>query len=301
MPLITVFTPAYNRGYIIGQLYESLCRQSFRDFEWLVVDDGSTDDTGTFIAKFVAEDKIPIRFIRRENGGKHRAINLGVREARGELFFIVDSDDYLADNALERVAFHYGNVKDDPAFAGVSGVRARGGDGSKVGGEEAWTLFDATFAEARFGRRRVRGDLAEVYRTDVLRAFPFPEIPGEKFCPEMLVWYQISRKGYKLRFFYEKIYICEYRADGLSAKIKKLCFANPRGTARAHLEKFRNKLPPEHKLKAATQFWRYSFISRRPFFDAARAIGPAGTLCAPVGLALACVSRFKNMRDRVAA
>ena len=124
MPLITVFTPAYNRGYIIGKLYESLRRQSFRDFEWLVVDDGSTDDTGTLLAGFIAENKIPIRYFRQENGGKHRAINRGVREARGELFFIVDSDDHLADDALERVAFHYGNVRNDANFAGVSGVCA---------------------------------------------------------------------------------------------------------------------------------------------------------------------------------
>lgn len=298
MPLITVFTPAYNRGYIIGQLYESLCRQSFRDFEWLVVDDGSTDDTGTLLEKFAAEKRIPLRFFRQENGGKHRAINSGTKEARGELFFIVDSDDFLSDDALARVAFHYGNVKNDPTFCGVSGVCAHASTGEKIGGEEAWTLFDATFAEARFGRRRVRGDLAEVYRTDVLRAFPFPEIPGEKFCPEMLVWYQISRKGYKLRFFYEKIYICEYRADGLSAKIKKLNFDNPCGAALAHLEKYRDALPLKQKIKGATQFWRYSFIARRSFFASAKAIGFAGTLCASGGFFLALAERLKNKISR---
>ena len=84
--LITVFTPAYNRGYIIDRLYESLCRQTFKDFEWLVVDDGSTDNTGTLLAQFIAEGKITIRYLRQENGGKHRAINRGVREACGELF-----------------------------------------------------------------------------------------------------------------------------------------------------------------------------------------------------------------------
>lgn len=274
---ITVFTPAYNRGYIIHRLYESLCRQTYRDFEWLIVDDGSTDDTGSIVEKFVCESKISIRYIHQENGGKHRAINRGVREALGELFFIVDSDDYLADNALERVAYHYGNVKDVSLFCGVSGVRARAGSGEKIGGEEDWRVLDATFADARWGRFTVKGDLAEIYKTDVLRAFPFPEIPGEKFCPEMLIWYQISRH-YKLRFFYEKIYFCEYRADGLSAKIKKLCRENPKGTALSHLEKFRNRLALRQKIKAAIQFWRYRFIARCPFFESAKEIGLIGTL-----------------------
>lgn len=293
MPLITVFTPAYNRGYIIGKLYESLCRQSFRDFEWLVVDDGSTDDTGTLLAGFIAENKIPIRYFRQENGGKHRAINRGVREARGELFFIVDSDDYLADDALERVAFHYGNVRDDATFAGVSGVCARAGSGEKIGGEENWEIIDATFAEARWGRCAIRGDLSEIYKTEILRVFPFPEIPGEKFCPEMQVWYRISRR-YRLRLFYEKIYLCEYRADGLSAKIKKLCRENPRGTALAHLEKFRNRLPIRQKIKAALQFWRYRFLAGGAFWGSVQEIGWAGALCCIPGRILACSDAFRR-------
>lgn len=296
MPLLTVFTPAYNRGYIIHQLYESLCRQTFRDFEWLVVDDGSTDDTGTLIAKFIAEKKIPIRYIRQENGGKHRAINRGVREAAGTLFFIVDSDDYLADNALERIAFHYTEIAADPSFCGVSGVRARAGTGEKIGGEERWKTLDATFAEARWGRFAIKGDLAEIYRTDVLREFPFPEIPGEKFCPEMLVWYKIARTRRKLRFFYEKIYLCEYRADGLSAKIHKLCFVNPQGTALSHLEKFRNRLRITQKIKCALQFWRYRFIAKCPFVKSAKMIGFAGTLAAPFGALLALWDCRKNTK-----
>lgn len=216
--LFTVFTPTYNRGYIIGKLYESLCRQSFRDFEWIVVDDGSTDDTGTLIAKFVAEDKIPIRFIRQENGGKHRAINRGVREAQGELFFIVDSDDHLADNALERTAWHYSKICGNSEFCGVSGLRMFP-NGEKIGGEENWSIIDATAREIRT-KYGVKGDLAEVWKTEILARFPFPEIEGETFCGEMLVWRRIARAGYKLRFFYEKIYVCEYLSDGLTRNSK---------------------------------------------------------------------------------
>ena len=101
---ITVFTPAYNRGYIIEKLYRSLQNQTFRNFEWLIIDDGSSDNTSEKIQSFIQDNNdFPIIFEKVENGGKHRAINLGVQKARGELFFIVDSDDYLTNTSLEIV------------------------------------------------------------------------------------------------------------------------------------------------------------------------------------------------------
>ncbi len=263
--LITVFTPAYNRGYTIGKLYESLCRQSFRDFEWLVVDDGSTDDTGTLLAAFIAENKIPIRYFRQENGGKHRAINRGVCEARSELFFIVDSDDHLADDALERVAFHYGNVRDDAAFAGVSGVCAAE-SGEKIGGEEAWQILDCNCLDFRY-KYGAKGDMAEVFRTSVMREFPFPEIPGERFCPESLVWNRMAQK-YKLRYFYEKIYVCEYLPDGLTASIVRQRRRSPETSMLYYSEFSRIALLPfPQKLKGMINFWRFAFLSKRSFLS----------------------------------
>lgn len=263
---ITVFTPAYNRGYVISQLYESLCRQSYKDFEWLVVDDGSTDDTGTLIEKFIAEQKITIRYFRQENGGKHRAINRGVREACGELFFIVDSDDYLADNALERVAFHYGNVKDDSSFCGVSGVCARAGSGERIGGEESWETLDCTCLEFRY-KHKVKGDMAEVFRTSVMREFPFPEIPGERFCTESLVWNRMAQK-YKMRYFYEKIYICEYLPDGLTAGSVRSRRNSPEAAMIAYAEFTRYEgLPLLQRIKGGINFWRFAFCSKRGFFS----------------------------------
>ena len=98
--MITVFTPTYNRGNLLKRLYDSLCNQSFKDFEWLIVDDGSKDDTETVIANFIAQQKLVINYLKQENGGKHRAINKGVKEAKGEYFFIADSDDRLPKEAL---------------------------------------------------------------------------------------------------------------------------------------------------------------------------------------------------------
>lgn len=125
--LITVFTPTYNRAHLLPRLYESLCRQTFTDFEWVIVDDGSVDDTKGLVNKFLVDktqhstlNTNTIRYFYQENGGKHRAINRGVKEAQGELFFIADSDDSLPPDALEQVARVYETVRGDESFGGCA-------------------------------------------------------------------------------------------------------------------------------------------------------------------------------------
>src|SRR5690554_1545966 len=118
--MLTVFTPTYNRGYIIEKLYESLNHQTNKNFEWLVIDDGSTDDTSKIFDKILKKDhEYQIRYIKKENGGKHTAANLALDLAEGEIFFVVDSDDVLTANAVERVFYYYNQIKDDSSFCGV--------------------------------------------------------------------------------------------------------------------------------------------------------------------------------------
>ena len=105
--LITVLTPTYNRAKLLERLYQSLCQQTYQDFEWIVVNDGSKDHTNEVVQSFVAEKKINIIYIKQENGGKHRAVNSGVKVAKGELIFIADSDDWLPFNAIEIVMEKY--------------------------------------------------------------------------------------------------------------------------------------------------------------------------------------------------
>ena len=121
---ITVFTPTYNRAYIIETLYRSLQRQTYRDFEWLVVDDGSADNTKELFEAWQQEDNFfPIRYVKQENGGKCRAINKGLELADGELFFTVDSDDYLTDDALEKVAAWDAELPNKEQYCGFVGNR----------------------------------------------------------------------------------------------------------------------------------------------------------------------------------
>lgn len=223
---VTIFTPTYNRAYTLPALYDSLCRQSSKDFEWLVVDDGSTDTTEELIQSYIAESKLDIRYIKQTNGGKHRAINRGVAEARGELFFIVDSDDFLLDNAVEVVLDEWRNLPNN-SYSGVCG-RKIFFNGEKVGGNQnGYTVLDCSSREFRY-KYHVKGDMSEVFRSDILKMFPFPEFKGECFVPEALIWDRVTQY-LPMRFFNTGIYCCEYLEDGYSRNFKKNLKANPKG------------------------------------------------------------------------
>lgn len=289
--MITVFTPAYNRAYTLGKLYESLCKQTSTDFEWLIVDDGSTDDTEKLIASFINENKMTIRYIKQPNGGKHRAINRGVKEASGELFFIVDSDDWLACNAMERIQYHYENIKGDASFAGVCGLRSYA-DGRRIGGEVDFKILDCSSLDFRM-KYKIKGDMAEVFRTEILRKYPFPEIEGEYFCPEALVCNRIAQT-YKLRYFYEKIYLCEYLPDGLTAKITKLRMSSSFTSMLYYSELYGMSIPFLQKMKAAINYWRFAFCSQKPFVKKFSAINKITVLLVPAAFFLYLSDRYKN-------
>lgn len=227
---VTVFTPTYNRGYIIHNLYESLKRQTNKNFEWIVIDDGSLDNTETLFKEWLFENKgFEIKYYKVENGGKHRAINKAVDMASAESFFIVDSDDYLVDEAIEKVIEWFETIKDNNSFAGISGLR---GITKKqpIGG---WGNFESYYIDITNLERKKYGllkDKAEVYKTSILKKYRFPEYHGENFISENVVWNSIARDGYRLRWYKKIIYICHYQEDGLTKKgyIKQI--DNPVGT-----------------------------------------------------------------------
>lgn len=227
--MITVFTPAYNRGYIIDNLYQSLKRQTYKLFEWIVIDDGSTDDTEEKFTRYLKEEhSFPIIYQKVDNGGKHRAINKGVQLAKGDLFFIVDSDDYLTDNSLEQIIRVEASIPKEQRkqFAGVSLKRGKNAN-EIIGKTFEGDCLDITMLErAKYG---IAGDQAEVFYTDILKQYPFPEFDGEKFIGECVVWDKIAYDGYKMRFTNDIIYICEYLPDGLTANNDRLYDLNPIG------------------------------------------------------------------------
>lgn len=276
---ITIFTPTYNRADKLPTLYLSLQNQTCRDFEWLIVDDGSSDNTEDIVQSWIIEQKCNLRYFRQENGGKHRAINNGVQLAKGEIFFIVDSDDYLKENAVERVLFHYNAIKDDNTFCGVVGLRATP-DGKRIGGECDFGILDCSYTDFR-SRLRIVGDTAEAFKTSILKKYPFPEIEGEKFCTEALVWDRLSLK-YKFRYFYEKIYVCEYLEGGLTSTMTRIRMKSPKYATLYYSERFRLKLPITEKVKAAINYWRFAFCDKNSNGDHLKSIG-WGCLLMPLG------------------
>lgn len=244
--MITIFTSTFNRKGLIRQVYESLRMQTCKDFEWLVVDDGSTDGTALLFEDWCKEKEFPVRYIHQANGGKHRAINRGVTEAKGELFFIVDSDDRLIPDAVEQIAQYSDRCTGD--IAGLCFRKINLSNGKVLGAPFPKKEIKANMWEITY-KYHVLGDKAEVFRTDVLRQYPFPEIDGERFVPEAVVWGRIADR-YDLWWIDKGIYLCEYLEDGLSRNFKRNLRANPRGLALYYQNGLRHKeIPIRYRLK----------------------------------------------------
>lgn len=211
--MITIMTPTYNRAYILGNVYESLKKQSSFDFEWIIVDDGSSDNTEEMVKNWIDEEQsFSIVYEKQKNGGKHRAVNRGVALAKYDYFFILDSDDTLTENAVAKVHEWIESIEGLDGFAGVSGLK---GIGDKaIGGIPNADYVDATNLERpKFG---LSGDKAEIYKTEILKKYPFPEFEGENFIRESSAWDRIAKDGLKIRWFSDIIYLCDYIEDGLT-------------------------------------------------------------------------------------
>lgn len=224
---VTVFTPTYNRAYILGDLYHSLQRQTCMDFEWLIVDDGSADDTKALVSSWQGEENpFPIRYVYQENGGKCRAINRGLKEADGRLFFTVDSDDYLTDDAIEKVIRWDGELPADGHFCGYVGNRGT------TPTQTPNRLFPGGYLDGTALDRydQVDGERAFVFYTEIHRKYLYPEFPGEKFLTEAVTWDLMAHDGYKMRFYNDIIWIWEYKDDGLTRAGYRVFLENPQGT-----------------------------------------------------------------------
>lgn len=191
-PLFTVFTPTYNRAHTLHRVWESLRAQTLRDFEWLLVDDGSTDGTEDLVSGWKAEAGFPVRYVRQENQGKHVAMRRAADEARGALFLTLDSDDGCVPEALERFRWHWESIPPGRrgGFAGVT-ARCRRPDGSPVGPALPAAVVDSNTVEMLY-RYRMRAERWGFVRTDVVRRYSFPAAT-RTYLPEGLVWFSIAR------------------------------------------------------------------------------------------------------------
>lgn len=216
---ITVLTPTYNRIKELPKLYNSLINQTDKDFIWMVIDDGSKDDTKKYFDEIKKENKIKIEYYYKNNGGKHTALNYGISRINTDLTIIVDSDDYLVESAIKKIKKY-----DINNLCGICFLKSN--NKLEIVGDDLSTV-PKKYNYLKM-RNKIKGDKAEVWVTDILKSFPFPEFENEKFIGESVVWNEIS-KHYDMLFVNEIIYICEYLDGGLTKSGRKLRISNPLG------------------------------------------------------------------------
>lgn len=226
MPLLTIFTPTYNRAHILDRLYESLKRQDCADYCWLIVDDGSTDNTKDLVNQWQAENKVSITYHKQENSGKSQAHNTGVALTQTELFVCVDSDDYLTCHAVSEIKEVWKNHQNSD-----TGILF-----GKTTEEQKVTIFPrkellnenrATLRDA-YDKHGLHGDTMLVFRTSTIKRFAFPKFDGEKFVPEAYLYDLIDQYG-TLIVCNKYLYVCEYQQDGYTNNMAKLLAKNPQG------------------------------------------------------------------------
>lgn len=239
MKQLTIFTPTYNRAYTLPRLYESLLKQDTSVFKWLIVDDGSTDNTKELIDGWIHEGKLEIRYIYQRNAGKMAAHNLGVKECDTELFLCCDSDDWMAENSI-KPALDFWNAyqKELSGMVGpkrllkkeLSGmVGPRDNKKSETDSLETIPKNEKTDTLSGLYQKGYFGETALFFRTSIIRQYPFPIIEGEKFIPEGYVYRQLDDK-YELLIYPAYCMDCEYQPDGYTNNGLKLKIKNPKSS-----------------------------------------------------------------------
>lgn len=276
--LLTIFTPTYNRAYILPSLYESLVNQSSKDFEWVIVDDGSTDETESIVKKWIAESRICIKYIKQENQGKHIAINTGTEHADGELFFIVDSDDSLKNHAVSTI-LEFWMSNNDPDVSGIIGYREFT-DGSIVGSKLPPYVKKCKLRDCR--RLGSEGDKVVIYRTDIFKQYKYPKFGNERFLGESYVFNQID-DHYDMLVMNERIYLFAYQPDGLSQNFRVLYQKNPLGFKAFYEQSIKYSDSLCNRTKILTHLWCLG-IATKDFSSSVKSI--LGFLTLPMGIAL---------------
>ncbi|MBN8149934.1 glycosyltransferase family 2 protein [Vibrio vulnificus] len=227
--MLSILTATFNRADLIGNLYESLKKQTCKDFEWIVVDDGSLDSTKEIIREYQKLNEISIKYVYKENGGKHSAINIAIEQASKDFCILIDSDDYLLVDSVEKIH------KKINAHENINGnfigycFRCVLEDGSFLGSDfsNKYYLPKELVSTPTEVMRLALGDMAYVFKTSKLKQVKFPIIYGERFFPELYIWNQLSDVGRIKYFLHIPVCVVNYQADGLSSDFIKLLKGSP--------------------------------------------------------------------------
>lgn len=215
---ITIFTPTYNRAHLLERLYKNLCEQEYQNFEWLIIDDGSTDNTREIIENYKREGKLNIQYFYKENGGKHTAINFGLEKAQSDIFFLLDSDDFLEKSATKVVAEKWDVIRNTPSLCGIVGLSKFLNKEVRTDAfpEDDWVV---SFTDIYF-KYKILGDKPVAFKTSVMKQFPFPENQGIHFVFEAVSWHEMAKK-YNVLAVNDLLQYKEYTEDGITRNTYK--------------------------------------------------------------------------------
>lgn len=223
-PLLSIVTPTYNRAHLLGRCYESLLNQTSFDFEWVIVDDGSTDNTEEVVEAF-STDRFPIAYVKKDNGGKHTALNASHEYISGEYVLILDSDDFLTDTAVDKVIAGWNKFSENDEIGIVTFLKGTAENSPSCMASDENVPVDIM----RYKRTCIHSsDCCEVIRTELFKKYPFPIFEGEKFVSEGALWNRVSFT-HKCVYINKVIYIADYLDGGLTKSGKRMRIRNPYG------------------------------------------------------------------------
>jgi len=225
--MFTVFTPTYNRKKTLTRLYKSLVEQGYPDLVWLIVDDGSTDDTEELINNFKEEGKIIIEYIYKENGGKMSAVNIAHQKCHTKYMITIDSDDMMNEKFIDRINKDIKYIEKDNTIAGIVYLTSNVNNkivGSKLPPDKTICKFYDIYK-----KYKCTGDKCVVWKSKVLKDYSYPLIEGEKFIPDGYLMLQISKKYDIMTMNYIGT-IVEYLETGYTNNYFELVKKNPHGT-----------------------------------------------------------------------
>ncbi|HEY0045902.1 MAG TPA: glycosyltransferase family 2 protein [Flavobacterium sp.] len=293
MKSITVFTPTFNRAFCLHQVYESLCRQTSKDFAWLIIDDGSTDNTNEIVESWISERKIDIKYVYKKNGGMHTAHNTAYDNIDTKLNVCIDSDDFMPDDAIFNI-LELWEKKGSSTFAGIIGLDAFK-DGSIVGTKIPDTITESTLS-ALYQKHGVSGDKKLVLRTEVVRNYPkYPEFEEERLVP-LGILYKMIDEDFKCLCSNNVFCIVEYLPDGSSNNIMRQYRKSPKGFYYARAVEMRYSKSLSFTFTRAMHLISSALFAKRLNIFYQNPNKVVTLLAVPFGLALHCYILYKSSK-----
>lgn len=291
LPLVTVFTPSYNRAHLLPRCYESMKAQTCKDFIWMIIDDGSSDGTEELVKAWLKEDNgFELQYIYKPNGGMHTAHNTAYENIKTELNVCIDSDDILAEDAIKKIKCFWEKYGSDK-YAGILGLDADF-DGNIIGKGFPEGLKESTLSG--YYAAGGKGDKKLVYRTDVITQYPpYPVFEGEKFV-SLGYKYALCDNDYKLLVLDEILCNVEYQADGSTNNMFRQYRRNPKGWAfmrKFHMGRANSK---KRLIELNIHYISSSIFARNRYFIKESPKKVWTLLLLPFGLAFNLLVRFKT-------